>query len=111
MAILALAALRIERHQRIARIAVVLTARVALLTQARPRNLQQEVVVGAVRIVTVQAALGYGRMLPQERSAFFCMTLPANFVDGRRLQQIFRIAAVRIVAVGANDLPFAHGDV
>ena len=109
--ILALPALRIESNRWIARVAVMLPARMTLLTQARPRDLQQEVVIGAVRVVTVQAALGHRRMLPQERSAFFCVALPANFVDGRRLQKVFRVAAMRIVAVGANDLPFAHWDV
>ena len=64
MTILALAALRVESNLRISWIAVVLPAGMALLTQAWPRNLQQEIILGAVRIMTVQAALGYGRVLP-----------------------------------------------
>ena len=108
--ILALAALRIESDLRIPWIAVVLAAGVALLTQARARNLQQEIVVRAMRIMTVQAVLGHWRVLPQERSAFFRMALPASLVDGRRFQEIFRIAAVRIMAVRARNLALPHGN-
>ena len=81
-----------------------------LLAQARPRNLQQEVIVRAVRIVTVQAILGHRRVLPQERPALLGMALEASLVDGRRLQQVFAVAAVRIMAIRAHHFAFAHRD-
>ena len=87
-----------------------LAAGVALLTQTRARNLQQEIVVRAMRIMTVQAGLGDRRVLPQEWSALLRVALPANLVDGRRLQEIFRITAVRVMAVRARDLALSHGN-
>ena len=78
--ILALAALRIESDSRVTRITVVLAAGVTLLAETRPRDLQQEVVVGAVRIMAVQAVLGNRRVFPQERSALLGVTLEAYFV-------------------------------
>ena len=108
--ILALAALRIESDHWIPWIAVVLAAGVALLTQARARNLQQKIVVRAMRIMTVQAALGHWRVLPQERSTFFRMAPPASLVDGRGFQEIFRIAALRVMTVRARNLALPHGN-
>src|SRR5450755_1485814 len=106
--ILALATLRIERDSRIARIAVVLPAGVALLAQTWPRYLQQEVVVGAVRIVAVQAALGHRRVLPQERSALLRMTLEASLIDGRCLKHRFCVAAVRVMTIRAHHFALTH---
>src|ERR1700694_4304315 len=98
VAVLAFTVDRIERL-RISRISRVSgQVRMALLAQAGTRDLQQEVVDRAVRIVAVQAVLANGRMLPQERPALLRVTLVAIVVDGGFLEQSLRVAAVRVVA-------------
>ena len=61
--VLTFATLCIERDRRIARVAVVLATGVALLAQPRPRNLQQEVVVRTVRIVTERTVHGCAALI------------------------------------------------
>lgn len=55
--------------------------RVALLAQERNRGDEQAVVIGAVRIVTVDATVAYGCMFEQKRSALGSVALIAGFVD------------------------------
>src|SRR5262245_50164454 len=42
---------------------------VALLTEIRPRRNEQLVVIGPVRLMTADAVLAHGRMLPEHRPA------------------------------------------
>ena len=81
---------------------------VALGAEPWPRNLQHELVDRAVRFVTVQAVRTNRRVFEQERSALFGMTLVASVVDRRGPQQFFIRGAVRLMAIGAGDLAFAH---
>ena len=84
-----------------------MTRGVALGAQPRYHHLQHLFVIGAVRPVTVRAAVADGEMLPQERPALVRMALVASVVDGCFLQQRLRgEAAVRIVAIGARHLAF-----
>src|SRR5262245_49305838 len=71
---------------------------VTLLAETRPRDLEEEIVDGAVRIVAVQAVLAHGGMLPQERAPLLRMAFVAIVVDGGLVQQSFSIGAMRIVA-------------
>src|SRR5262245_34896270 len=81
---------------------------VALLAQTRPRDLQQEVVDRAVRIVAVQAALAHRGMLPQERAALLRMASVAIVIDGGLVQKSFCVGPMRIVAARARHLAFAN---
>lgn len=106
VAINAAAVDRKNRH-RVARIGRMSSCRVmTALAQPRPRDLQQIVVDGAVRIMTVQAVFDHRRMLPEERTALFRMALEAYVINSRFLQQALRIAAVRIVTVRAFHFAF-----
>src|SRR5215510_11584812 len=108
MAVLALAIECVDRR-RIARIAWVPgEIGVTLLAEARPRDLQQEVIDRAVRIVAVQAVLAHRGMLPQERAALLRVTLVAIVVDGGLIQKSLAVGAMRIVAAGARHLAFAN---
>src|SRR5215468_411160 len=108
VAVLALAVECVDRL-RISRIAGVPgKIGVALLAQPRPRDLQQEVVDRAVRIVAVQAVLAHRGMLPQERAALLCVTFVAIVVDGGLIQKSLAVGAMRIVAAGARHLAFAN---
>src|SRR5215471_20639996 len=57
-----------EPRPRIARLRVP-AERVALLAQPRPRHVEHVLIVGAVRIVAVEAILAYGRVVVEERPA------------------------------------------
>ena len=48
---------------------------------------EQFVVIRAVRVVTVQAIVPDGRVLPEERAAFLRMAIVAKFIDRIGLQQ------------------------
>jgi hypothetical protein len=56
-------------------------ARVAALAEKRLFHGEHRLVRGAVRIVTVKAALAHGRMFEEERAALFRMALDALVVD------------------------------
>ena len=108
VAVLALAVECVDRL-RISRIAGVPDKiGVALLAQPRPRDLQQEVVDRAVRIVAVEAALAHRGMLPQERAALFRMAFVAIVVDGSLIQKSLAVGPMRIVAAGARHLALAN---
>src|SRR5215467_3231066 len=81
---------------------------VALLAQPRPRDLQQEVVDRAVRIMAIQAVLSDRGMLPQERAALFRMAFVAIVVDCGLVQKCLVVGPMRIVAAGARHLAFAN---
>jgi len=108
VAVLALAVECVDRL-RISRIAGVPDKiGVALLAQPRPRDLQQEVVDRAVRIVAVEAALAHRGMLPQERAALFRMAFVAIVVDGSLIQKSLAVGPMRIVAARARHLALAN---
>ena len=95
-----------SRH-RIARIGrMEICCIMAALTQPRPRDHQQVLVDRAVRIMAVQAALHDRWMLKQIRTALLGMALEADLVDGGFLQQMFAVAPMRTVAVGAHHFAF-----
>src|SRR5262245_33182782 len=52
--------------------------RMALLAQARPRHVEHVFVVGAVRIVAVEAVLTHRRMVVEERPALLRVALVAD---------------------------------
>jgi len=82
---------------------------VTLLAQERRAGLQQDAMVGSMRLVTVAAILAGRRMLPQEGPALLGMALEALFIEcglgqGRRTR-----ASVRAMAVGADHLSGTNG--
>ena len=79
---------------------------VALLAQHRDRRDQQGLLVGTVHVVAVEAVFAHRRVLEQERPALLRVAGVAGLVDRVGLQQRLGDAAVRIVAIGAGDLPF-----
>src|SRR6516162_2619315 len=108
VAVLTLAIERVDRL-RISRIAWVPgEIGVALLAQTRPRDLQQEVVDRAVRIVAVEAALAHRSMFPQERAALLRVALVAIVVNGGLVQKSLAVGPMRIVAGRARHLAFAN---
>src|SRR6266508_430134 len=86
----------------------VLRLRVALLAEPRPRQLQQRLVVRAVRVVAVRAALDHRLVAPEEGPALLRVAREAGVVEGRLLEQGGRDGPVRVVARGAGHLALAH---
>ena len=77
---------------------------VALLAEEGHTDLQHARLIGAVGVMTVRAVFTHGLVLPQERAAFFRVALVADLVD-RVLGQLMRAGrAVRVVAIGTDDL-------
>ncbi len=60
--------------------------------------------VGAVRIMAIQAALLNRGMAKNKRTALIGMTLKANLIDRILFQERIRRTAMRIVAVAATHL-------
>lgn len=81
---------------------------VALLTQIRTRPDEELVVVGAMRLMTIETAFPDRRVFPKERSPLFGVARVANVVDGVRVQQSAGRRAVRVMAVDARDLSFGQ---
>ena len=81
---------------------------VALLTQVRTRPDEELVVVGPMRLMTVQTVLTHGRVFPEERPPLFGVTRVAGFVDGVGVQESTCRRAVRVVAVDAGQLSFGQ---
>src|SRR6188474_2626430 len=79
---------------------------VALLTQVRTRPDQQLVVVGTMRLMTVETTLADGRVFPEERSPLFGVTRVTDLVHGIEVQQGAGRRAVRVVAVDARHFSF-----
>ena len=80
---------------------------------ADPRHprLEQLRVAGTVRFVAVRAVFHHRGVLPDERTAAFRMAAQAVLI-GSALDELLRIGrAVRVMAAGAGDLPFAVGHV
>ncbi len=78
-----------------------------MTTLAEPRAFddQQIVMVGAVRVVTIQTVFSHRRMFPKLRPAFFGVAFGAILVY-RVLYQLGRIGGtMRIMAVHARNLP------
>ena len=84
---------------------------VATLAKSRAIDDEQLLVIGAVRLVTIQAVLCYRRMFPQERATLVCMAFVAILVHGRFGQEFVIRRAVRVVAVAAFQFAFAEGHV
>src|SRR5262245_41849169 len=81
---------------------------VALLAETRLGHLQHPLVVRAVGIVTVHAALGDGKMLPEEGAALLGVAAVAGVVERHLLEERGSHRAVRVVARGARHLAFAE---
>ena len=79
---------------------------VALLAEPGHADLQQLRACGTMRVMAVGAIFHHRRMLPQEGPAPFRMTLVAGLVDRAFDQQLGIGSSVRIMAIGASDLPF-----
>ena len=62
--------------------------------------------VGAVRLMAIQAAFANRGMAENKRAALFGMTLKANLINRTRLQERIRRAAMRIMTVAASHLAF-----
>lgn len=84
---------------------------VALLTQERTRNIQQLVIVRAVRRVASQAAFLGRRVLPEERAAFFGVAAIAHIIDALFFQQRRGDGTVRVVTIHAAHFAFEYGHV
>ena len=81
---------------------------VALSAKSRVRNLEQPVVHRAVRFMAVGAILENRSMLPEKRPPPLGMASIAIFVYARLLELRRIRRAMRIVAIGANDLALPH---
>src|SRR5262249_43938280 len=81
---------------------------VALLAEPGLRDPQHLLVVGAVRIVTVRAALLDRRMRPEERSALLRVAGVARVVERVLLEEGWRYRPVRVVAGGGCHLALAE---
>ena len=77
---------------------------------AEPRvcDLEQPIIDGSVRLVTVATVLKRRRMFPQKRPAPLSMAGVTVFIDAGLLELRRVRTAVRIVAIGANDFPFSQ---
>ena len=80
---------------------------VALLTEAGNPDLQEPLIGGAVRLVAVCAALHNGRMFPEERPALLGVALVTVVIDRVFTEHPLRDGPMRVVAIGATDLPLA----
>jgi hypothetical protein len=78
------------------------------LTQPRRADFQQLRIAGAVRIMAVHAVLHDWRMLPDERAAPFRVAFITGLIHGGRDEKFWIRASVRVVAVGAGNLPLPH---
>ena len=81
---------------------------VALLTQVRTRPNEQLVMVGTMRLMTVETTFANRRVFPEERSPLFGVTRVANLVHGIEVQKRAGRRAVRVVAVDAGHLAFGQ---
>ncbi len=79
---------------------------VTLLTQKWPGRDQQHLMVGPMWQMAVQAVVAYRRMLPDEWTAFFGVTLVAHLVGGVAFQQRMGDGAVGRMTVDTGKLPF-----
>ena len=70
-------------------------------------NFKEPVVVRAVRIMAVAAVLHDRRMFPHERSPSLCMAHVTGLIDACLFKLGGVRGAVRIVTVGAGELPFS----
>ena len=93
------------------RLSGVPAAVVAGIADARHASFQQLRVAGAMRFVAVGAVFHHWRVFPKKRPAPLGVAAQAILVGGAldKLAGIGR--AVRIVATGAGDFPFAVGHV
>ena len=98
---------RFGRARRQLRPAAVANRGMAGLAEVRRSAHQQRRLVGTVRLMADAAIFGGWRVLPQKRPAQFGVTARAGFVASAVVQQ--RLAAVRVVAVAADQLVAAHG--
>lgn len=80
------------------------TLTMALLAQARLLVFQQIPVNRPVGLMTIEAILLHGRMLPQNRCFFFPVTFVALVIDAVGGDQLDRLGTMRIVAARAGHL-------
>ena len=76
---------------------------VALLARHAGPGRQELGIARTVRVMTAHAILADRRVLPQERPAFFGMTLITGVIDRAGHEHLVPFAAVGIVARGAAD--------
>lgn len=69
---------------------------------------QQRLVRSTVRIMAVEAAFSYRRMLVEEGAALFCVALVALVIDRVGGDQPFGLSAMRIMTIRAKHLFFAE---
>lgn len=81
---------------------------VALLTQVRTRPDEQLVMVGTMRLMTVETTFANRRVFPEERAPLFGVTRVTNLVHGIEIQKSAGRRAVRVVAVDAGHLAFGQ---
>src|SRR5574337_74622 len=81
---------------------------VALLTEAGNPDLQEPLIGRAVRFVAVRTALRHGRMFPKKWSALLGMALETVIIDRIFTEHRLRDGPMRVVAIGATDLPLAQ---
>ena len=67
--------------------------------------------LGAMRLMAVQAVFPNGRVLPKERPSLLGVAGITVLVDGILDQELGARAPVRIVAIGAGHLSFPQGHV
>src|SRR5690242_4168376 len=84
------------------------TVRVAVLAQVRRALDEQARLRRAMRRMAVQAVLANRLMFPQYRATLLGVTVVAGLVDREFFQQLRTWRAVRVVAVGADDLALAN---
>ena len=81
----------------------------ALETEKRFTGVEQILIDRTMRIVTVQAVLGYIGMLIEKGTPFLRVALDTGLLDGVLLQVGPGKAAVRIVTVDAKNPPLIQG--
>ena len=84
----------------------VLGFNVALLAEARPFHLEQLVMLGTVRFVTVQAVFPDRRVLPKERSSFLGMAGVTVFIRSVLNQKFRTCASMGVVAIRTFHFSF-----
>ncbi len=86
--------------------AAVIGRLMTLLTQERRSLLEEVGNIRAMGVMAIRAVLGDRQVVPDERSAFFRMTLIASVVYRIAFHQLGSGRTVRIMAVRADYLTF-----
>src|SRR5260370_40806458 len=89
-------AINIKQGVRASWVGLMTLLNVAALTELRPAQCEQRLVIGAVRRMAVHAVLPHRRMLPQERTSLFLVAGVAFIVDGVGADQFLGLGPVRV---------------